>query len=294
MKKDKKLIQCVLGLLLLVAGMPLPLWAEDVATQAGPGSGNFVPVISAENISDSQSENNVLPQRSLENAAVITLPGDVVIIEDEKKDPRVKEILDGIGLNEKETQTFLNYTESALQSIDKVLNSNVASPANYEAVEKQFERLTSFASKHSANENVIKAVTAVINSFFEQAAKRTASPTESLNDSALPKNENLLQNLLDYESDEQNRSEMSVDSSLDQQAETVDSPERSKRREQVMEQVLEILRKGAIDSQSPAVSRAIYRSWYLSVSKKARDLRFSRLRAMMLRQQNAETPSPAI
>ncbi len=294
MKKNKKLIQCVWSLLVLVTGMQMPAWSEEVATQAGVGNGSFVPVISAENISNAQPDNTILPPPNFEDAPVLTLPGEVVIIEDEKKDPLVKDVLRELGLNEKETQTFLKYTEAALQSIEKALNSNVASPANYEAVEKQFERLTGFASKHSGNENVIKAVTAVISSFFEQVEKRTVSPADSFNDSVLPKNENLLQDLLDYESDEQNGTEMSANSSSNPGAEMVNSPERAKQREQVMEQVLEILRKGAVDSQSPAVSRAIYRSWYLSVSKRARDLRFSRLRAMMLRQQNAETPVPAI
>ncbi len=294
MKKEKKLIQCVWCLFVLVAGTQMSARAEEVATQTGAGSGNFVPVVSADHMAGAQAQNNAVPSQSGSENASALLPPSENAAEIEKKAPSVKEVLGGLGLNEKETQTFLSYTESALQSIDKALKSQTVSADSYEAVEKQFERLSEFASRHSDNENVIKAVTVVIGAFFEKIEKKAVSPAGGLNDSVLSQSENLLQDLLDYENGEKDHAEMSADSFRVPGSETVDSPERAKQREQVMEQVLEILRKGAVDSQSPAVSRAIYRSWYLSVSKRARDLRFSRLRAMMLRQQNAETLAPAI
>ncbi|HCM42575.1 MAG TPA: hypothetical protein DIS66_04625 [Candidatus Omnitrophica bacterium] len=291
MKKEKKLIQCgwVWSLLILVVGAQMPAGAEEVATQAG--NRNFVPVISADDISSAPPKNNALPPSNPENVSAVTLPSNNPA-EIGAGSPSVKDVLGGLGLNEKETQAFLNNTESVLKSIDQALNSKT--PANYETVEKQFEGLSGFASRHSDNENVIEAVSVVISAFFEKAERKAALSERDSDGSLLSESKNLLQDLLDYENDKKDRAEISANPSFASGAEMVDSSERVKHREQVMEQVLEILRKGAVDSQSPAVSRAIYRSWYLSVSKKARDLRFSRLRAMMLRQQNAETPVPAI
>lgn len=292
MKKDKKLNQAIWGVaLVLMCGLSAHAWAEETATQLA--NGNFVPVVSADKSSGSPAANNPLSSQAFEESSVLT-PPDHDLTGTTPENPTLKDTIKNLGLNENETKTFISYSESALKSIDSFFSAEKTSVADFDKIEKQFRALSDFAEKHSENKNVVQAVATVINSFFEHLEKRLTVSEKENKGSVLAVQPNLLQGLMETEEKEKNNAILAMESYQGLEAIEPVSPDATRKHDQAMDSVLEILRKGSMDSQTPAFSRAVYRSWYLSLSKKARDVRLNRLRTLVLHQQNAESPGASL
>lgn len=289
MKKDKKHIQIIaLVLLTMVCGMSGQALAEPVATQGADG--NFVPVVNAENPIHSSPKTNNLSGQNSENPSVLTGPSDDFVPGDEKS-PSIKDTLNTLGLNSNDMKVFTANLESGLQSLNQVLETKNVTAADRENLDKAFERLSGFAGEHGDNKNVITAVAVVVNSFIERVEKKTFDSGNKEASLSQQSNQSLLQSLLESEEAD---AKAAVEVYHDSGGRSEEARAAARNRDQVMDSVLEILRKGSVNPQTPAFSRAVYRSWYLSLSKKARDVRFNRLRTLVLHQQNAENPGVAL